>query len=149
MLPPFDPMSAPKSTKLHFDYTGPLPQRCSSGTLYFMVSCWGCYINIQPLTALKGAQTAEALVKAVQFFRSKGITLDETRMDNQTSPELRAAAIKLGLTKNLVPSKQKRAIDRNEPFRRQKTTSLPPELASTATALTPSWTKWYTRWKSR
>jgi hypothetical protein len=26
-------------------------------------------------------------------------------MDNQTSPELRAAAIKLGLNKNLVPSK--------------------------------------------
>jgi hypothetical protein len=77
--------------------------------MYFMVSCWGCYINIQPLTSLKGAQTAEALVNAVTFFRSKGIILDDTRMDNQTSPELRAAAIKLGLTKGLVSSNQKEA----------------------------------------
>jgi hypothetical protein len=106
-IPAFDPTSVHKSTKLHFDYTGPLPERCASGMLYFMVSCWGFYINIQPLTSLKGTQTAEALVKTVQFYRSHGIILDDIRMDNQTSPELRAVAVKLGLTKGPVPSNQK------------------------------------------
>ncbi len=71
------------------------------------MSCWGGYIRIKPLTSLKGTQTAEALVETVPFFRSKGILLDDIRLDNQTSPELRAAAIKLGLTKGLVPSNQK------------------------------------------
>jgi hypothetical protein len=36
----FDPTTVTKSTTLHFDYTGPLPERCSAGTLHFMISCY-------------------------------------------------------------------------------------------------------------
>jgi hypothetical protein len=32
-LSTFDPTKAPRSTTLHFDYTGALPERCTSGTL--------------------------------------------------------------------------------------------------------------------
>jgi hypothetical protein len=45
----FDPTTATKSRTFHFDYTGPLPERYSSGTLYFMVSCHGGYIHIKLL----------------------------------------------------------------------------------------------------
>ena len=31
----------PLSTVLHLDYTGALPEVCTSGTRYFQVSCWG------------------------------------------------------------------------------------------------------------
>jgi hypothetical protein len=56
---------------------------------------------------MKGAHTAEALSRAVTFFRDKGVTLDNIRMDNQSSPEFRNMAIKLGLTRNLVSTDQK------------------------------------------
>jgi hypothetical protein len=56
---------------------------------------------------MKGASTAAALTTAVEFFRFKGITLDNIRMDNQSSPEFKTAAANLGLTPNLVASMQK------------------------------------------
>jgi hypothetical protein len=31
--PPIDPTTVPKTTILHLDYTGALPDRCASGTL--------------------------------------------------------------------------------------------------------------------
>jgi hypothetical protein len=49
----FDPTTCPRSKILHLDYTGPLPDVCSSGTRYFQVSCYGGYINIQPLRSLR------------------------------------------------------------------------------------------------
>ena len=58
---PFSHAAVPKSTTLHLDYTGPLPEPCASGTRYFMVSCWGCYIHLEPLTTLRAAQTTAAL----------------------------------------------------------------------------------------
>jgi hypothetical protein len=99
-ISPFNPTTATKSRTFHFDYTGPLPERCSSGTLYFMVSCWGHYIHIRPLTSLKGSCTAEAFQQTVIFYRSKGVTssLELARSDNQTSPEIRAAATTLDIT---------------------------------------------------
>jgi hypothetical protein len=99
----------PKSTTLHFDYTGALPERCSSGTLYFMVSCWGSYIHLEPLHSLKGADTAQALEDTIDFYRSKGVRLDGIRLDNQSSPELRAAAAKRAIIRYLVSSNQKEA----------------------------------------
>jgi hypothetical protein len=39
VLKPFDPKGGPRSTTLHLDYTGPLPEACASGTRYFQVSC--------------------------------------------------------------------------------------------------------------
>jgi hypothetical protein len=38
LLPPFDPTKVPRSTTLHLHYTGRLPRRGSSGTLYFLVA---------------------------------------------------------------------------------------------------------------
>ena len=35
------PKDGPRSTRLHMDYTGPLPERCSAGTLFMQVSVWG------------------------------------------------------------------------------------------------------------
>jgi hypothetical protein len=46
LIPRFDLSAFPKSTTIHCNYKGPLPERCSSGTLYFMVSCWASYINL-------------------------------------------------------------------------------------------------------
>jgi hypothetical protein len=106
-LSTFDPTKVPRSTTLHFDYTGALPERCNSGTLYFMICCWGSYIHIDPLHNLKGPQTAESLTRAVRFFRKHGVVLDNVRKDNQTSPEICAAAVLLGLVSNLVASDQK------------------------------------------
>ena len=60
-LPTFDPTKSPRSTTLHLDCTGALPERCSSGTLFLMVSCYGSYIHIKPLSSLQGSQTSEAL----------------------------------------------------------------------------------------
>jgi hypothetical protein len=74
-IPPLDISLLPKSTILHCDYTGALPERCSSGTLYFMVSCCRSYIHLEPLSSLKGHHTASALLDTVTFFRSKGVAL--------------------------------------------------------------------------
>ena len=73
--PPFDPTKVPKSTTLHFDYTGAFPERCSSGTLYLMISTWGSYIHLEPLDNLKGSTTAKALTTTVQFYRDKKVLL--------------------------------------------------------------------------
>ena len=77
---PFDPTKVPKSDTLHLDYTGALSGKCTSGVLYFMVTCWGSYIHIEPLTSLRGAQTASALNHSVDFFRGKGVRLNQLRM---------------------------------------------------------------------
>jgi hypothetical protein len=108
-LAPFDPTTATKSSAFHFDYTGPLPERCASGTLYFMVSCHGGYIHIIPLTSLKGSCTAEAFFKTVTFFRSKGVVLDSARSDNQSSPEIKKVAATLNIKIMPVPAFQKQS----------------------------------------
>jgi hypothetical protein len=103
----FDPTKVPRSITLHLDYTGALPKRCASGTLYFMVSCWGHYIHIEPLSSLQGPHTSKALTKTIHFFCSKKITLQGVRMDNQSSNEIRAATTALGLLTQFVSAHQK------------------------------------------
>jgi hypothetical protein len=57
---------------------------------------------------LKGTHTAEALQKTVTFSRTKGVTLDKSRTDNQSSPELRSTALNLVIKQiELVASNQK------------------------------------------
>jgi hypothetical protein len=103
----FDPTTIPRSTTIHMDYTGRLPTRCSAGTLYFLVACWGSYIHFEPLTTLKGTETAVAIKSAVLFFRNKHVHLDTIRMDNQSSPEVRELAVELNLKWELVNLYQK------------------------------------------
>ncbi len=93
----FDPTTVPKSTSLHLDYTGRLPTRGSTGTLYLLVACWGSYIHLEPLSSMTGAATAVAIKSAVTFFRDKRVTLTTIRMDNQSSPEVRQLALELDL----------------------------------------------------
>jgi hypothetical protein len=50
---PFSPIDGPRSSTLHLDYTGPLPDACSVGTRYFQISCWGGVY--QPPTAQQPA----------------------------------------------------------------------------------------------
>ncbi len=71
---PFDPASVPRSTTIHLDYTGRLPQRGSQGTLYYLVACWGSYIHFGPLTTMKGSDTASAIKSAIMFFGSTTYT---------------------------------------------------------------------------
>jgi hypothetical protein len=105
---PFDPTSVPRSTTLHIDYTGRLPERCETGTLYFLVACHGAYIHLEPLTSMQGLETATAITAAVEFYRQHGVQLDTIiRMDNQSSPEARAAANKLLLKWEFVSPYQK------------------------------------------
>ena len=112
----FDPKTVPKSTTIHMDYTGRLPVRCSSGTLYFLVACWGSYIHFEPLTTLRGADTATAMKAAIEFFRNQHVYLDTIRMDNQSSPEVRQLAIEMNLQWDIVnpyqkePNRAERAI---------------------------------------
>jgi hypothetical protein len=89
---PFDVNKATRSATLHMDYTGQLPTPCTSGVQYFQIACWGHYIDIQPLTSLRAAQTTKALTTSVNFFRKHGIILDTLRMDNQQSCDLRETA---------------------------------------------------------
>ncbi len=116
LFPAFDPTTIPRSTTIHLDYTGRLPSRCSAGTLYFLIACWGSYIHFEPLTTLRGSDTAAAIKSAVLFFRGKNVQLNTIRMDNQSSPEVRALAEELNLTWDLVnpyrkePNRAERAI---------------------------------------
>jgi hypothetical protein len=94
----FDPKRVPKSTTLHLDYTGQLAERCETGTTFFLVACHGSYIHLEPLSNLRGPDTAAAVTAAVEFFRKHGVILNKIRMDNQSSPEVREAAKSLHLT---------------------------------------------------
>jgi hypothetical protein len=85
---PFAPSDGPRSTILHLDYTGPLPDVASVDTRYFQVSCWDGYINIQPLQSLRHEHTTLALKTTVEFFREHGVVLETIRMDNQPSNPL-------------------------------------------------------------
>jgi hypothetical protein len=94
---PFSYAAVPKSTTLHLDYTGPLPEPCASGTRYFMVSCWRRYIHLEPLTTLRAAQTTRALTRAITFWRNHNVTLKSIRMDNEKCAKLTKTAITLKL----------------------------------------------------
>jgi hypothetical protein len=113
---PFDPADGHRSTILHLDYTGPLPDAASSGTRYFQVSCWGGYINIQPLQSLRHEHTTLALKKAVEFFRAHDVVIDTIRMDNQQSNPLILMALQLHVKWDLIspyvknPNRSERAI---------------------------------------
>ena len=96
---PFDPSDVRRSTTLHLDYTGPLPDVASAGTRYFQVSCWGGYINIQPLQSLRHDHTTVALKATVEFFRGHGVALERIHMDNQQSSPLLLMAKKLNVSK--------------------------------------------------
>ncbi len=115
-LAPFDPTKVPRSTTLHLDYTGRLPRRGSNGTLYFLISCWGSYIHIEPLKNLQGNDTADAIERTVKFFRDQNVVLNKLRMDNQSSPEVRSMATRLNVEWDLVnpyqkePNRAERAI---------------------------------------
>jgi hypothetical protein len=101
--PPFSLDNVPRSTTLHLDYTGPLPEACTSGTRYLQVSCYGGYINIIPLRSLRAEHTAPALKQTVDFFRDHNITLDALRIDNQTSPPFLQMVKDLKLSLGFVP----------------------------------------------
>jgi hypothetical protein len=89
---PFDPTTVKQSQTLHMDYTERLQAICTSGTQYLQIACWGHYINIQPLTSLRSAQTTQAFTNSVKFFRKLGVNLTQLRMNNQWSGDLRDVA---------------------------------------------------------
>jgi hypothetical protein len=96
--------------------TQALPDVCSSGTRYFQVSCYGGYINLQPLRSLRQEHTTVALKGTVEFFRQHGVEITEIRMDNQQSVALLQMAktlkIKWDLGSPYVknPNRSERAI---------------------------------------
>ncbi len=106
---PFDYTGVTKSTTLHVDYTGDLPEICYSGTRCFMVSCWGSYIHLEPLTNLRSVQTVAALQRTMLFWRDNKVEITTLRMDNQRSAELRQAMKDLHLTLSSVSSYDKAA----------------------------------------
>ena len=105
---PFNIKTVPKSRTLHMDYTGQLPTACTSGVQYFQIACWGHYIDIQPLTSLRAAQTTKALIASVNFFREHEIILDTLRMDNQRSLDLIETARSLKLKIEYISPEVKR-----------------------------------------
>jgi hypothetical protein len=106
---PFDPTTVARSQTLHMDYTGRLQTICTSGTQYLQIACWGHYINIQPLTSLRSAQTTQAFTNSVKFFRKLGVSLTQLRMDNQWSEDLRDAASDLDIAIEYISTEAKRA----------------------------------------
>ncbi len=105
----FDPTTVARSQTLHMDYTGRLQTICTSGTEYLQIACWGHYINIQPLTSLRSAQTTQAFTNSVNFFRDLGVSITQLRMDNQWSEDLRDAARDLDITIEFISAEAKRA----------------------------------------
>jgi hypothetical protein len=91
-LLPFNYSTVAKSTTIHLDYTGSLPEVGSNGTRMFMITCWGRYIHIQPLTSFRDESTTIAFKEAIMFWRGHGITIDSVRMDNQCSTAVRKIA---------------------------------------------------------
>ncbi len=96
-------MDVPKSKTLHLDYTGPLPEGCTTGTRYFQIACWGGYIHLQPLVSLRAEHTTQALRATVEFFRKHDVEIDKVRMDNQQSQPLLHLATELKVAWDLVP----------------------------------------------
>jgi hypothetical protein len=84
------------------DYTGRMIPRGSKGTLHFLIATWGSYIHFEPLSTLRGPDTAAAIQSAVNFFRRFNVNLDTIRMDNQTSPEIQQMALDLDLKWDMV-----------------------------------------------
>ena len=116
LLKTFDCTTVPKSTILHLDYTGDLPEVCLSGTRCFMVSCWGSYIHLQPLTSLRTAQTTAALQRTLTFWTARRVLIETIRMDNQYSSDFAHALKDKRITLSLVspydkaPNRAERAI---------------------------------------
>ncbi len=106
---PFDPTTVARSQTLHMDYTGRLQTTCTSGTQFLQIVCWGHYINLQPLTSMRAAQTTQAFTNSVNVFRKLGISLTQLRMDNQWSDDLRDAATELDITIEFISTEAKRA----------------------------------------
>jgi hypothetical protein len=104
---PFNFAAVPKSTTLHLDYTGTLPEVGSNGTRMFMITCWGRYIHIQPMANLRDEATITAFREAILFWRDKGIIIDTVRMDNQCSTAVRTMAATLNVTLGFVPPHDK------------------------------------------
>jgi hypothetical protein len=104
---PFNFAAVPKSTTIHLDYTGILPEVGSNGTRMFMITCWGRYIHIQPMANLRDEATASAFKEAILFWRGKGIVIDTVRMDNQCSAAVRSMAVTLDVTLGFVPPHDK------------------------------------------
>ncbi len=100
---PFSPMDVPKSKTVHLDYTGPLPEVCTTGTRYFQIACWGGYIHLQPLVSLRAEHTTQALRATVEFFRKHDVEIGKVRMDNQQSQPLLHLATELKVAWDLVP----------------------------------------------
>ncbi len=107
---------ANRSTRMHMDYTEAMPERYSAGTLFFQVSVWGGYINLQPLRSMRSEHTVPAFEAAVNFYRHHGATIDTIRMDNQRSQPLIQMACSLDMKMELVtpyvknPNRAERAI---------------------------------------
>jgi hypothetical protein len=106
-LPPFNYKAVRKSTTIHLDYTGLLPEVGSNGTRMFLITCWGRYIHIQPLTSLRDEATTIAFKEAVMFWREHGITIDSVRMDNQCSTAVRKMAKAMDIQFAFVPPHDK------------------------------------------
>jgi hypothetical protein len=81
-----------------------------------MVSCWGGYIHVEPVTSLRATQTSIAFRNTILFWRQHGVIIDTVRMDNQRSNELRSTFAELKLQASLVspydkaPNRAERAI---------------------------------------
>ena len=102
---------------MHLDYTGPLSEVGSNGTRVFMITTWGRYIHIQPLTNLRDEATTTALKEAILFWRNNGISIDSVRMDNQCSNAFRNTATTMNVELAFVvpphdksPNRAERAI---------------------------------------
>ncbi len=68
----------------YMDYTGQLPTACTSGVQYCQIVRWDHYIDIQPLTSLRAAQTTKACIASVKFYRKHEIIYGTLRMNNHS-----------------------------------------------------------------
>jgi hypothetical protein len=81
---PFNLSQVQKSTTLHIDYTGNLPEIGSGGTRLFLISWswWGRYIHLQPLKNLRDEATTTTLKECLDFWRGHQIVIESIRLDN-------------------------------------------------------------------
>jgi hypothetical protein len=86
-------MATPKHS-LHGDLKGPHPSPSSTGTTHLLVAVHNNYIHIEGCNGVDGASMADSYQRALTFFSDRGITNKFLRIDNASSPHLRAILAK-------------------------------------------------------
>ena len=86
----------PPDVTVHADFKGPHPIPSARGHTHILVMVYKNYSHLEPAKGVNGASMADAYARGLAFYAARGVAGDQQhlRMDNVTSPELRALLAK-------------------------------------------------------